>query len=291
MIMKKFRTGTLLLAMLLICTVFMPAAGATDNKADTAKNNTSDNSLAERNIINNISSSQSLTSSEDVKKAEELRDKIRAQNLQEISDSVNKSTGTKQLLTLSTVTLGTDATFTNADCGNSGTSYSGIAPNARGADYSTSSRRARESILVGPVGYSQGGAWAWVGKSFSVSGSGSRSANIRMDGHIYGLTSAAAGGASSTNVCLVVKDTTTGSSYSTTIYSQSCGGVGWYEYDQDFNKGISVTLQAGHSYKVYLQVDGSASVYAAGEAGSDFGPFDGDNDGECVRYSSIVVDF
>lgn len=279
------------MAVLLIGTVFMPVAGATVNKTGTAKNNTSDNSLAERNIINNISSIQSLTSSEDIKKAEKLRDKIRAQNLQEISDSVNKSTDAKQLLALSTVTLGTDATFTTADCGNSGTSYSGIAPNSRGADYSKSYRRARESLLVGPAGYSQGGAWAWVGKSFSVSGSGSRAANIRMAGHVYGLTSAGAGGASNTNVCLVVKDTTTGTSYSTTIYSQSCGGVGWYEYDQNFNKGISVTLQAGHSYQVYMQVDGSASVYAIGEAGSDFGPFDGDNDGECVTYSSIVVDF
>lgn len=124
-----------------------------------------------------------------------------------------------------------------------------------------------------------------------MSGSGSRAANIRMAGHVYGLTSAGAGGSSSTNVCLVVKDTTTGTSYSTTIYSQSCGGVGWYEYNQNFNKGISVTLQAGHSYQVYLQVDGSASVYAIGEAGSGFGPLDGDNDGKCVTYSSVIIDF
>lgn len=111
MIKNKITISILFLAVLLIGTVFMPVVGATDNKTGTARNNTSDNSLAEWNIINNISSSQSLTSSEYIKKAEELRDKVRAQNLQEISDSVNKSTDATQLLALSTVTLGTDATF------------------------------------------------------------------------------------------------------------------------------------------------------------------------------------
>jgi hypothetical protein len=291
MVLKKYRVQAFFLIMLLVCIVSMPISCAADNKVDTAENNTSNNFLAEKNLINNISSSQSLINPENVKKAEELRDKIRAKSLQEISDSVNESINTKQLQTLSTVTLGRDATFTNADCGNSGTSYSGITPNCKGADYSKSYRRARESILIGCPGYSQGSAWAWVGKSFSVSGSGSRSANIRMAGHIYGLTSAAAGGASSTNIDLIVKDTTTGTSYSTTIYSKSCGGVGWYECNQNFNKGVSVTLQAGHSYKVYMRIDGSTSAYAVAEAGSDFGPFDGDDEGECVKYSSIVVDF
>jgi len=40
-----------------------------------------------------------------------------------------------------------------------------------------------------------------------------------------------------------------------------------------------------------LEVTTDASVYAAGEAGSDFGRFDGDYSGEGVWYTSITIDF
>jgi|GEM_PF-1220138 len=284
---KKFGTGTLILAILLVSIALVPAVSAIDNRLDTKENNTDNIHCAEKDIISKLSSNQS--SSENLKKAEELRDKIKAQNEQEISDSVNKSTS-KQLLTLSTVTLGTDATFTSADSGDSGTSLWGVAPCSKGSDYSTSSKRAREAVLTGPGGYGGGGAWAWVGKSFSVSGSDSRSANIRMSGHLYGLTSAAAGGSSSSDVVLVLRDSTTGTSYSTSIYSESCGGLGWETVDQYFNRGLSVTLQGGHSYIAYLKITGSASTYGIGEAGSDFGPWDGDDEGY-INYSSISIDF
>ncbi|MDD2613711.1 MAG: hypothetical protein PHH67_00055 [Methanosarcina sp.] len=286
MITKRFVIGTLFLVIFLVGMAFVPTASAIDTKLSEEKS-TKSIYCAENEIISKLSSNQ--TSSENSKKAEELINKIKAQNEQEISDSVNKSTS-EQISILSTVTLGTDATFTNADCGDSGTSSWGAAPCLKGSDYIKSSRRAREAVLTGPGGYGGGGAWAWVGKSFYVSGSGSQSANIRMTGYLYGLTSAAAGGSSSSDVDLVLKDSTTGTSYSTSIYSVSCGGLGWENVDQSFNKGLSVTLQGGHSYIAYLKVAGSASTYGIGEAGSDFGPGDGDDEGY-VSYSSIIVDF
>ena len=97
---KKFGTGTLILAILLVSIALVPAVSAIDNRLDTKENNTDNIHCAEKDIISKLSSNQS--SSENLKKAEELRDKIKAQNEQEISDSVNKSTS-KQLLTLSTV--------------------------------------------------------------------------------------------------------------------------------------------------------------------------------------------
>ncbi len=97
-----------------------------------------------------------------------------------------------------------------------------------------------------------------------------------MRGHIYGLTSAVAGGNSNVEIDLVVYDTTTDAKYSTTIYQKSEGGIGWTGVDKDFSNGISVNLQGGHVYIVYIEVITSGAVYGAGEAGSDFGRFDGD---------------
>jgi hypothetical protein len=62
------------------------------------------------------------------------------QNLKEISDSVNKSTSGIQIMSIITVSLGSDKTFSTADVGASGTSWnSGAAPNYRGANYYKSS--------------------------------------------------------------------------------------------------------------------------------------------------------
>lgn len=275
--------------MLLVCVVLMPVASASDNKSDKIETEKSDIYSAEKNVINQLSSSNN--SSEDTIKAEALRDEIRVKNQQEISDSVNNSLNSQRLAATSTVTLGTDAIFTNADYGNSGTSSWGLAPNIKGADYIKSSRTARQAVLLGPGGAGGAGAWAWIGKTFTVSGSGSRAANIRMTGYLYGLTSAfQTGGSASSEVYLVVKDTTTGTTYNTLVYSASKSALGYDLVDKSFNNGIGINLQAGHSYIAYLSVAGSASVTGVGEAGSDFGPQDGDDEGY-VRYSSIVVDF
>jgi hypothetical protein len=147
---------------------------------------------------------------------------------------------------------------------------------------------ARESIFLAPIGAGSGSSWAWVGKSFSVSGSGSRSANIRMEGHLHGVTMSVMGGAGSTDIKFVVKDATTGTSYTNSIYSSS-GDIGTV-VDQYFNNGVSVTLKGGHYYKAYVEVDGSASIFSFGSAASVFGPWGGSDDNG-VSYSSLSIDF
>jgi len=194
-------------------------------------------------------------------------------------------------LTVDTVYLGTDRTFTTADYWNTGTSSWGLAPMFYGASTDPGARKDRAATVVGPGGYGGAGAWSQIGKTWLVSGTGSRSANIRMSGYMYGLTSAFAGGTGNTVINLVVKDLSTGTTYSTNIYSQGASGAGWCVVNQNFNSGVNVNLQAGHAYAAYLELQTSAAVYGAGEGGSDFGPQDGDDDGEGTYYNNIIVDF
>ncbi len=207
----------------------------------------------------------------------------------EILDSVERTSRVTN--TKSTVQLGNDVTFYTSDSGDHGSSRWGVAPTWYGSQYYLSLNKVEAATLLGPGGYGSASAWGWVGKSFYVSGTGTKPANIIMRGHIYGLTSAFAGGNSNVEINLVVYDTTTGVRYSTTIYQKSEGGVGWTGVDKDFNNGISVNLQGGHTYMVYIEVITSGAVYGAGEAGSDFGRFDGDYLGEGAWFYSITIDF
>ncbi len=140
------------------------------------------------------------------------------------------------------------------------------------------------------MGYGNGSYWAWIGKSFYVSGSGSRSANIRMAGHFNGTTLGVLAAAGATDIKLVVKDATTGTSYNTTIYSASGTNMPGQIANQDFNNGVSVTLMSGHSYKAYVEIDGSASITGMGIGASIFGPWGGDANNQ-VSYSSLTIDF
>ncbi|WNY27620.1 hypothetical protein [Methanolapillus ohkumae] len=253
--------------------------------------------LSELSVIS-VSNTQNISEQEAFKMAQKITWAIEKQNEQEIQSSVNvnsqKFLQKSQLAAVTTATpikLGTNVTFTTADCGDFGKSRWGSSIMFNGSDYNLSSRQAREVAMSGPAGAGGCGAWSWVGKSFYVNGTGSKAANIRMSGQLYGLTTAFGGGSSNTLVELVVLDQTTGTSYSTTIYQQSGGAVSWSEVNRSFNNGVTVNLQGGHQYIAYLKISGSAATYGAGEAGSDFGPWDMDNNGESVKYSNIVVSF
>jgi hypothetical protein len=227
--------------------------------------------------------------SKNLEQAEQIRaiiEKDMRKSMDMATDKIGRS-----ILTYDTVYLGTDRTFTTADYWNTGTSSWGVAPMWYGANAYQNTKRDEAASSVGPGGYGGAGAWAQIGKTWTVSGSGSRSANIRMSGYMYGLTSAFAGGTGNSVINLVVKDLTTGTTYSTNIYNQGAGGAGWYEVNQNFNNGVNVNLQAGHSYAAYLELQTSAAVYGAGMGGSDFGPYDGDYAGEGTYYNSIIVDF
>lgn len=230
-------------------------------------------------------------SQEDLQKAEKIREEINLASRKAIESSLKNATKDTHILVWDTVNLGTDKTFYTADTGNKGSYTWGLAPWWYGSDYYLSSNKAEASSLVGPGGYGGVGAWSWVGKQFYVSGAGSQAANVRANGHIWGLTTAAGSAVSNVQINLVLWDATTGTRYSTNIYSKSESGLGWTEVNSDFNSGIGVTLQAGHYYIAYLELITDAAVYGYGEAGSDFGRFDGDYSGEGAWYYSITVDF
>ncbi len=279
----KVTIGAILIVALLASMAFMSSVSA-----QATSQNVSDIGAKEKEVISQVTETGKF--SKNVEAAEKIRKEIEREMEKEIETSVNNSFQ-KELTRGSVVYLGIDATFYNADEGDKGTSTWGVCPRFYGSEYYLNANKDEAASVVGPGGCGGAGAWAWVGKYFYVSGSGSQTANIRMEGHMYGLTSAFAGGSGNSNIDLVVKDLDTGTKYTTNIYSQSAGGVGWFEVDEDFNNGVAVNLQAGHDYIAYLELQTSAAVYGAGEGGSDFGRQDGDFDGEGTNYFHIKVDF
>jgi len=280
----------LLLVMLLVSIAFVPVASAQEPIVSSIDSK-------EKEIKINLDADSKTNLEEAVKIRKQLNAVVKKdieRSFQELTKDIQahqNDEGAVQILTYTSVPLGTDKTFYTADQGSKGESTWGLAPWLYGSDYYLSSKKSEASSLVGPAGYGGVSAWSWVGKQFYVSGTGSQAANIRMAGHMWGLTSAAVGGSSSVEINLILWDASTGTKYSTPIYSKSEGGLGWTEVDSNFNNGLAVTLQGGHYYTALLEVITDASVYATGEAGSDFGRFDGDYSGEGVWYNSITIDF
>lgn len=280
---KGMALGALLTAMLLLSMVLVPSVSAQtivqDNQIGTK----------EKEVISQVT--EPIDYTKNLTEAEKIRKNIEQEIRKNIDQSVDNIAKDSQITAWDPVYLGTDKTFTTADYGNKGSSTWGLAPWFYGSDYYLSLNKDEAASVVGPGGYGGAGAWSWVGKTFSVYGSGSQTANIRTPGYIWGLTTAFAGGSSNSVINLVVKDITTGTAYTTNVYSQSAGGAGWFEVNQPFNNGVTVNLQAGHNYIAYLETQSSAATYGVGEAGSDFGRQDGDYSGEGAWYYSITVDF
>jgi len=296
------KLGMLLAVFLLVGSVFVGSVSAGSvNTNDT--NNLSGIGEKEKIIIFEVTDSEKVNTS-NVENAENDRKNVEKEINKQIEKSLKAKFSGKEnslqstessdftiLAGTGTVYLGTDKTFYDASDGDKGTFSTGVCTSLYGSEYYLSSEKSEAATLLGPGGYCSKGAWAWVGKSFYVSGSGSQTANIIQAGHIKGLTTAFGGGSSNVKINFVVKDLTTGAEYSTTIYSKSEGGVGWTEVNKNYNKGIAVNLQAGHNYVAYLLVETSGAIYGVGEAGSDFGRQDGDYAGEGAWYYSIKIDF
>lgn len=261
----------------------------------TAQNSTADAynlGDQEKLIIHSITNS--TYDPDNLAKAQELLELQKAQNRKEIAASVNasynklKASGELPIVTDhldvsgSTVATVEDSCLPLlADHHDEGRSVSGAMPYIIDQAYVLNKNLIRNKVLVGPAGVGSAGAWGWVGYTFMYDGKPGP-ANVVMIGHIYGLTTALAGGASNSEIDLYVYDHTDVTEYSTSIYHQGAGPAGWYEVNEDFNKGVTVFLYPGHVYTMCLQVDGSTSVYGAGEAGSNF--FDG---GAGARFTSL----
>lgn len=185
------------------------------------------------------------------------------------------------------VALGTDEEFTSADTWDKGKyQVSFCIPTVIDSGYS--GKTALATSYLGPgVGY--GGAWAYAGKEFTVTGTGSQSVNIIVDGTYEGLTMGALSGSAETEISLHVYDVTDDVDYSEEIYAQVATLAQYFGVDEEFRNGVGLTLHAGNTYVVYVLVETSAVVASLGSASSDFGPYDAD-EGE-VWYYSIEIDF
>ncbi len=188
------------------------------------------------------------------------------------------------------VTLGTDRTFSSGwDYGLNGAGKSGGPLGCWNSGYFYSTGRAEAVVFLALPGFGSANAWARIGKCFRISGSGSRSANIRVAGYYDGYVEATGGASCGVTVDVVLLDQTTGASTRTNVLSESQSGIGIKALTHSYNCNLPVLLQAGHSYAAYAEVRTSGSYFVVGTCSSDFGTQD--KDPGYTRISSIMIDF
>jgi hypothetical protein len=234
--------------------------------------------------LNDTSPNSSQYSVDGYTKAETYR--LEAITLAE--KGIEKLASQSRPMRLDTVYLGTDRTFYDANWGIYWSEQYGTP-----TDELHSQSYLEDNQAEALVDYNLGGGGAgiaWVGNQFTVSGSGSQYATISMSGNYTGsiFTAAVFGGSSGVDIVLVVKDDTTGLVSPLNILNTSTG-FGDFEWDQNFNYGMVVNLQANHSYSVYISLTASCGLVGAGFVTSDWGRWD--DIGEHVNYSYISIDF
>lgn len=200
---EKIRfAATAMMLLVLVGGVFAASVNANDT------NNQAGIGEKEKEIISKIPDSEK-DNKENAKKAEEARKEVEKEIKKQIEKALKKKFPGKEnsqgsaesgdftiFASTGTVYLGTDTTFYDASDGDKGTFSTGLCPSLYGSGYYLASEKSEAATLLGPGGYCSKGAWAWVGKSFYVSGSGSQTANVIQTGHIWGLTTAVGGDSS-----------------------------------------------------------------------------------------------
>lgn len=189
-----------------------------------------------------------------------------------------------------TIPIGQDTTINNCEVGNKGGSRSGIADYA--ANYSASGKWSDVSTLCAGLGSSD--AWAWVGPRVSISGSGSKTANIIFRGRYYGGIFGAMGGSSSGRIRVSV--------YNYTLNSEIGGLTLWNETasngqikmasSSSFSNVVQVTLQAGHTYAFRFGDAVSSAQYSLplpALSNTDF--WNNNAGGDGLDATSVTVDF
>lgn len=167
------------------------------------------------------------------------------------------------------------ATYYNMTQGDKGGSSSGISINVANSHYDLVSDEATSATVTGTIGVSGSVTrWAWVGVPFTSNDSAS--VNVTADGEAQGLLSAAGSTSAHAQVQLRVKNQTNGTEFRDNIVNKSGGGYSWETISEDFNTGLSMDLTEGNDYLAYVYLETGVTAAGAGEAGSDFGPEDGD---------------
>ncbi len=186
------------------------------------------------------------------------------------------------------VSIGTNQSFSSADAGNCGYGGSGVGTHGEGFSISGWADSGVYLAAFGDIG-----SWAWVGNQINVTGSGSRSATIRFtgsyNGTIYRLTNANA----SARVRVSILDLTTGAELGGyAILNATANST----YSSTYNKTVTVTLQAGHSYALRHGVATAVNCSAPGtQAESSFcntdiwGQWTPDPGNPGVTYGSISL--
>jgi len=207
-----------------------------------------------------------------------------------VEEELNNQLAQNSLTRTSTVNLGTNAYFTDADYKYDWISRSGLVVNQGKSSVNLSMKSAEVySYLRGGV-YGSEAVGVYLGKKFTVVGSNSQSANISMLGiHGGSLASFVAGSSTADiDIELVVKNINNGVEWSTKILSASRSFGSWPYNLTTYNKGVQLNLQAGHSYYVYVKIiAGTAMSALGGQVESAWGY----DPNRIVTYASISVTF
>lgn len=118
------------------------------------------------------------------------------------------------------------------------------------------------------------GCWGWVGKEFTVNGSGSDTATIVADASISGTIWSASNAASKVKSDFRIYNITDDFTQETSIVDETVSNniIGEQDVVGDYSKAMTVNLQAGKRYRVVTSLRTAGSVGLAGGCTSDFGP-------------------
>lgn len=152
-----------------------------------------------------------------------------------------------------------------------GYSYIGYSTGHAAQDYSDNMLHSAAYVVGGGAGGVD--AWGWTGSTFTWNGP-TGIYQLSFSGYKNGYTTCYGAYASAnTQIDYVVKDNTDLSVGPThgTDYTASVGGLGYTEPEPtSIQDSLTAQLVNGHTYSVYLQIDGQAIVYGVGEAQSNF---------------------
>lgn len=242
--------------------------------------------------VNNISEEEA------VEVAEAIRIAIEKESRKEIDEVLATHEFRSSSASSNSVTLGQNKTLTTGAAGTNGTRIWGATINPTAEASHTLFTKIGRELAFSRAGLGGCNAWAAVGDSFNVSGTGSRNATIRMIGTMKGDTESFGGASASTNITFKIIDVTNKNNPkeigTQPVYSKAASSTlpTKYTVNQGFDVTKSVKLEASHRYQAYILIEGvAASVVDVGSAGSDFGPWDDSDQTQGVRYSTIYINF
>lgn len=304
--MKGSKVIMVTIAVVILLTLFLIPSVSAQHIKDTQgiseiekyKNDLSKyNNLSVDEIISMLPKGQEIKQ-EDVRKAIEARkqaekdmDASIKQAEKNMDDSIyNQSKVGAQAL--ATVILGKDTTLNGCDywSANWGSSQGAI---GKYGSCAWTFYQSEEAAIAQLPSFGSMWAWAQIGKKFTVSGTGSKAANIIVPVSWLGSLTTVGTGSSAFEINMVIKDNATGGTQRSTIEKDSLGipyDHKWYDNFESAQQ--SIVLKGGHTYTVYVELKTSTGVWYQGYAESDFGYQDGDDTkGEDVFWYNLKIDF